>query len=174
MVGRADELAEFVDAWGQASGGDGARTVVITGAAGIGKSLLAARTLARLSGGPGAIRQHLGPLDVHEVGEVLGQVYPAPVPGRRRVDRAGERGARLPGRRDVQQAGGQTAGHFHPDGYRARVEPAPQDQVGVAYRGGAVGGTAPPAARQLTTVGPCRPPPKPWSDTSSPPASPAR
>lgn len=38
MVGRADELAEFVDAWGQASGGDGARTVVITGAAGIGKS----------------------------------------------------------------------------------------------------------------------------------------
>jgi len=259
MVGRADELAEFVDAWGQASGGDGARTVVITGAAGIGKSLLAAtaleafaprpvtvlsgrarvhtpapydwlaavltrrqgpalpvpadalawlaqhpdapreryapgallrlavravqapvgtgpaaRTLARLSGGPGAIRQHLGPLDVHEVGEVLGQVYPAPVPGRRRVDRAGDRGARLPGRRDVQQAGGQTAGHFHPDGYRARVEPAPQDQVGVAYRGGAVGGTAPPAARQLTTVGPCRPPPKPWSDTSSPPASPAR
>ncbi len=41
---------------------------------------LVARTLARLSGAPGAVRQHLGPLRVEEVGEVLGQVCPAPVP----------------------------------------------------------------------------------------------
>jgi DNA-binding NarL/FixJ family response regulator len=40
---------------------------------------LTARTLARLSGGPGAIRQHLGPLDAAEVGEVLARVYREPV-----------------------------------------------------------------------------------------------
>jgi DNA-binding NarL/FixJ family response regulator len=36
---------------------------------------LAARTMARLSGTSGAIRQHLGPLDQAEVAEVLAQVY---------------------------------------------------------------------------------------------------
>ncbi|MEV4753575.1 AAA family ATPase [Micromonospora sp. NPDC049559] len=36
---------------------------------------LAARTMARLSGAPGAIRQHLHPLDRAEVAEVLAQVY---------------------------------------------------------------------------------------------------
>jgi DNA-binding CsgD family transcriptional regulator len=41
---------------------------------------LTARTLARLSGAPGAIRQHLGPLDVDEVAAVLGQVCPGTVP----------------------------------------------------------------------------------------------
>ena len=41
---------------------------------------LTARALARLSGGPDAIRQHLGPLTVAEVGEVLGQVYAGPLP----------------------------------------------------------------------------------------------
>jgi DNA-binding NarL/FixJ family response regulator len=41
---------------------------------------LTARTLARLSGAPGAVRQHLGPLDVEEVAAVLGQVCPGPVP----------------------------------------------------------------------------------------------
>ncbi|HZN17965.1 MAG TPA: LuxR C-terminal-related transcriptional regulator [Micromonosporaceae bacterium] len=42
---------------------------------------LAARALARLSGAPGAVRQHLGPLGPAEVGEVLAQVHPAaPVP----------------------------------------------------------------------------------------------
>jgi DNA-binding CsgD family transcriptional regulator len=41
---------------------------------------LTARTLARLSGAPGAIRQHLSPLDVDEVAAVLGQVCPGPVP----------------------------------------------------------------------------------------------
>jgi DNA-binding CsgD family transcriptional regulator len=39
---------------------------------------LTARTLARLSGAPGAIRQHLGPLRVDEVAEVLDEVYGAP------------------------------------------------------------------------------------------------
>jgi len=41
---------------------------------------LTARTLARLAGTSGAIRQHLSPLGVDEIGEVLGQVYPGPVP----------------------------------------------------------------------------------------------
>jgi DNA-binding CsgD family transcriptional regulator len=42
---------------------------------------LAARTLARLAGAPGAIRQHLGPLTVDQVATVLAQIYPdAPVP----------------------------------------------------------------------------------------------
>jgi DNA-binding CsgD family transcriptional regulator len=42
---------------------------------------LAARTLARLAGAPGAVRQHLGPLDVSAVGAVLAQLYPGtPVP----------------------------------------------------------------------------------------------
>jgi DNA-binding CsgD family transcriptional regulator len=36
---------------------------------------LAARTLARLSGAPGALRQHLNPLDAVEVGDILTQVY---------------------------------------------------------------------------------------------------
>lgn len=36
---------------------------------------LAARTLARLGGAPGAIRQHLGPLGTAEVGSLLAQVY---------------------------------------------------------------------------------------------------
>ena len=37
---------------------------------------LAARTLARLSGAPGAVRQHLGPLTPAQVAAVLAQVYP--------------------------------------------------------------------------------------------------
>lgn len=37
--------------------------------------LLTARTLARLSGVPGAVRQHLGALDAAQVGQVLEQVY---------------------------------------------------------------------------------------------------
>lgn len=37
---------------------------------------LAARTLARLSGAPNAIRQHLSPLDAAEVGGILAQTYP--------------------------------------------------------------------------------------------------
>jgi DNA-binding CsgD family transcriptional regulator len=42
---------------------------------------LTARTLARLAGTPGAVRQHLDPLDVTQVGQVLAQVYPdRPVP----------------------------------------------------------------------------------------------
>jgi DNA-binding CsgD family transcriptional regulator len=42
---------------------------------------LAARTLARVGGAPGAIRQHLGPLDAGGVGAILAQLYPdAPVP----------------------------------------------------------------------------------------------
>lgn len=48
---------------------------------------LTARTLARLSGTPGAVRQHLGPLGVDDVAEVLGHVYAgAAVP--ERVSRA--------------------------------------------------------------------------------------
>ncbi|MFL6072375.1 MAG: LuxR C-terminal-related transcriptional regulator [Mycobacteriales bacterium] len=39
----------------------------------------AARALARLAGVPGAIRQHLGPLDATEVGAVLARVYSEPV-----------------------------------------------------------------------------------------------
>lgn len=35
-----------------------------------------ARTLARLSGVPGAVRQHLSPLDTAEVAAILAQVYP--------------------------------------------------------------------------------------------------
>jgi len=42
---------------------------------------LAARTLARLSGVPVAVRQHLAPLKPAEVAQILSQVYPdAPVP----------------------------------------------------------------------------------------------
>lgn len=37
--------------------------------------LLTARTLARLSGVPGAVRQHLGPLDPAQVGQLLDRVY---------------------------------------------------------------------------------------------------
>ena len=36
---------------------------------------LTARTLARLAGAPGAVRQHLNPLDAAQVGQVLAQVY---------------------------------------------------------------------------------------------------
>ncbi|WP_432049564.1 AAA family ATPase [Verrucosispora sp. NA02020] len=44
---------------------------------------LAGRTLARLCGVPGAVRQHLGPLRPVEVAEVLTQVYAGhPLPGR--------------------------------------------------------------------------------------------
>ncbi|GAA2218549.1 hypothetical protein GCM10010429_50900 [Micromonospora olivasterospora] len=69
----------------------------------------------------------------------------AHAPARRRADRPGDRGARLPGRGDVQQAGRPGARHLGADGHRARVEPAAQDRVGVAYGGGAVGGAAPAA-----------------------------
>ncbi|MEH1012443.1 AAA family ATPase [Micromonospora sp. CPCC 206060] len=41
---------------------------------------LTARTLARLSGAPGAVRQHLGPLSRTEVAEVLAQVYESRMP----------------------------------------------------------------------------------------------
>jgi DNA-binding CsgD family transcriptional regulator len=41
---------------------------------------LAARTLARLTGTPGAIRQHLGPLSTAEVATILTEVYAAPLP----------------------------------------------------------------------------------------------
>jgi DNA-binding NarL/FixJ family response regulator len=37
--------------------------------------LLTARTLARRSGAPGAVRRHLGPLDADQVRQVLSQVY---------------------------------------------------------------------------------------------------
>jgi DNA-binding NarL/FixJ family response regulator len=40
----------------------------------------AARTLARLTGIPGAIRQHLGPLGPAEVAAILARSYPGPVP----------------------------------------------------------------------------------------------
>jgi DNA-binding CsgD family transcriptional regulator len=39
---------------------------------------LAARTLARLSGVPGAVRQHLAPLSLADVAQLLAQVYPGP------------------------------------------------------------------------------------------------
>ncbi|MCW6003124.1 LuxR C-terminal-related transcriptional regulator [Micromonospora sp. CPCC 205371] len=39
-----------------------------------------ARTLARLSGVPGAIRQHLGPLSAADVASVLAEVYPSVSP----------------------------------------------------------------------------------------------
>src|SRR5438477_442071 len=231
MVGRADELAELVDAWAHPSAGRGTRTVVVTGPAGTGKSLLVATVLQRLRPRPAAVlsgraRVHTPApydwlaavltgrdgLDLPASGPArgrrggggtapgvpgtaaargrhrglaacrrqpvladraarrrgragpggAGRHAPAGAPaarrrgagtGRRRPDRPGDRGARLPGRRHVQQAGGAPAGHLDPDGGRARVEPAAQDPVGVAHRGGAVGGTTPPAARQLTTVG---------------------
>jgi DNA-binding CsgD family transcriptional regulator len=41
---------------------------------------LVARTLARLSGAPRAIRQHLRPLGTGDVAEILAQVYASPVP----------------------------------------------------------------------------------------------
>jgi DNA-binding CsgD family transcriptional regulator/predicted ATPase len=41
---------------------------------------LVARTLARLSGTPGAVRQHLGPLRQDDVAAILEQLYPAPLP----------------------------------------------------------------------------------------------
>jgi DNA-binding NarL/FixJ family response regulator len=39
---------------------------------------IVAATLARLAGAPGAVRQHLGPLTLADVAEVLRQVYPDP------------------------------------------------------------------------------------------------
>src|SRR2546421_11166694 len=54
MVGRADELAELVDAWSYAAAGR-ARTVVITGSAGVGKSLLTASALDAFSPRPGTV-----------------------------------------------------------------------------------------------------------------------
>lgn len=41
---------------------------------------LAARTLARLSGADGAVRQHLGPLTAADVAALLAQVYAEPLP----------------------------------------------------------------------------------------------
>jgi DNA-binding CsgD family transcriptional regulator len=41
---------------------------------------LAVRTLARLTGTPGAVRQHLGPLSTAEVAEILTEVYSRPLP----------------------------------------------------------------------------------------------
>jgi DNA-binding NarL/FixJ family response regulator len=42
---------------------------------------LTARTLARLAGAPGAVRRHLGPLEVRDVAEILEHVYAdSPVP----------------------------------------------------------------------------------------------
>ena len=55
MVGRADELAELVDAWAHPSAGRGTRTVVVTGPAGTGKSLLVATALQRLRPRPAAV-----------------------------------------------------------------------------------------------------------------------
>ena len=52
---------------------------------------LAARTLARLSGAPGAIRQHLGPLGRADVAAVLAQVYPRARVSARVVDAVRER-----------------------------------------------------------------------------------
>src|SRR2546421_12527540 len=54
MVGRADELAELVDAWSYAAARR-ARTVVITGAAGVGKSLLTASALDAFAPRPGTV-----------------------------------------------------------------------------------------------------------------------
>ena len=53
---------------------------------------LTARTLARLSGAPGAVRQHLGPLRLADVGEVLTQAYAGTSrPSRFGHTRSGER-----------------------------------------------------------------------------------
>jgi DNA-binding CsgD family transcriptional regulator len=41
---------------------------------------LAARTMARLSGTPGAIRQHLGALTIPDIAEILAEVDPGQVP----------------------------------------------------------------------------------------------
>src|SRR2546430_11107344 len=54
MVGRADELSELVDAWSQTATGR-ARTVLITGSAGVGKSRLAASALDAFSPRPGTV-----------------------------------------------------------------------------------------------------------------------
>src|SRR2546423_9852877 len=54
MVGRADELSELVDAWSQTAAGR-ARTVVITGSAGVGKSLLTASALDAFAPRPGTV-----------------------------------------------------------------------------------------------------------------------
>src|SRR3989440_5562429 len=54
MVGRADELAELVDAWSYAAARR-ARTVVITGSAGVGKSLLTASALDAFAPRPGTV-----------------------------------------------------------------------------------------------------------------------
>ncbi|RKR89649.1 AAA ATPase-like protein [Micromonospora pisi] len=52
---------------------------------------LAARTLARLAGAPGSIRQHLGPLTRDQVEAVLAQVYPDRVVEPRLVEAVRER-----------------------------------------------------------------------------------
>src|SRR5256885_3429714 len=54
MVGRAGELSELVSAWHQVATG-GARTVVVTGAAGVGKSLLTASALDAFTPRPGTV-----------------------------------------------------------------------------------------------------------------------
>src|SRR5437763_15473694 len=55
MVGRADELAELVDAWAHPSAGRGTRTVVVTGPVGTGKSLPVAPVLQPQRPRPAAV-----------------------------------------------------------------------------------------------------------------------
>ena len=60
---------------GAAGGDQPARLAAATGES----SELVARTLARLAGVPGAVRQHLGPLPVSAVADLLASAYPGRV-----------------------------------------------------------------------------------------------
>jgi DNA-binding CsgD family transcriptional regulator len=94
---------------------------------------LAARTLARLTGARGAIRQHLHPLAPTEVGQVLTQLYPGRRPSSATVDAVWRTTAGNPYLiMELAAATGATgpealAGAALPE--HLRVEPAPMEEL---------------------------------------------
>ncbi|MGW4464608.1 LuxR C-terminal-related transcriptional regulator [Micromonospora sp. NPDC004704] len=82
---------------------------------------LAARTLARLTGAPGAVRQHLGALTADQVAAVLAQVYPDGPVDRQLVETVRERTGGNPYRLTELIA---TRGGHGPDGLVG--EPSPE------------------------------------------------
>ncbi|WP_329106338.1 LuxR C-terminal-related transcriptional regulator [Micromonospora sp. NBC_01699] len=82
---------------------------------------LAARTLARLTGAPGAVRQHLGALTADQVAAVLAQVYPDGTVERHLVEAVRERTGGNPYRLTELLA---TRGGHGPDGLLG--EPPPE------------------------------------------------
>ncbi|MEV4626498.1 LuxR C-terminal-related transcriptional regulator [Micromonospora sp. NPDC049523] len=109
---------------------------------------LAARTLARLTGAPGAVRQHLGALTVEQVAAVLGQVYPDGPVDRQLVETVRERTGGNPYRLTELIA---TRGGHGPDGLVG--EPPPEHpRLPVEPIGAELGG-AELTAREVEVLG---------------------